>query len=79
MTSFLTASFALIKSAGTCTDLSVSNLSTLPFKLFKPVGSFSNFAISNLSTSDFKLAKSTFLSKFDVPTPVTFSKSAFVA
>ena len=76
---FLTASLALIKSSGTCADLSVSNLSTLPFKLFKSVGSFSNFAISNLSTSDFKLAKSTFLSKFDVPTPVTFSKSAFVA
>ena len=76
---FLTAWLALIKSSGTDTDLSVSNLSTLPFKLFKPVGSFSNFAISNLSTSDFKLAKSTFLAKFDVPTPVTFSKSAFVA
>ena len=76
---FLTAWLALIKSSGTDTDLSVSNLSTLPFKLFKPVGSFSNFAISNLSTSDFKFAKSTFLAKFDVPTPVTFSKSTFVA
>ena len=33
----------------------------------------------DLSTSDFKLAKSGFLAKSDVSTPVALSKSAFVA
>ena len=35
--------------------------------------------MSNLSTSDFKLAKSVFLAKDDVSTPVGFFKSVFVA
>ena len=40
---------------------------------------FFTFAISNLSTSDFKLAKSTFLAKDDVLTPVAVFKFIFVA
>ena len=35
--------------------------------------------MSNLFTSDFKLAKSVFLAKFGVSTPVEFLKSAFTA
>ena len=35
--------------------------------------------MSNLSTSDFKLAKSVFLVKSDLSTPVVFFKSAFDA
>ena len=55
-TSFFTTSLSLLKSTGTGTNLSTSNLSTLLFiKLLKLLGSF-----FNLSTSDFKLAKSTF-------------------
>ena len=56
-----------------------SNLSTLLFKLFQPVGTFSNLSVSSLATSDFKLAVSTFQTKFDVSTPVAFSKSTFAA
>ena len=58
-TSFSRTSF--LRTTGTGTKLSKSNLSTLLFKLFKTVRTFSNLSISNLSTSDFKLAKSTFL------------------
>ena len=39
-TSFFTASLNLIKSTGTGTNLSTSNLSNLLFKLFKPVAIF---------------------------------------
>ena len=60
-TPFFTTSLSLLKSTGTGTHLSTSNLSTLLFKLFKLVGIFFNLSISNLSTLDFKLAKSTFL------------------
>ena len=35
--------------------------------------------MSNLSASDFKVAKSVFLAKSVVSTPVAFFKSAFVA
>ena len=38
-----------------------------------------NLSISNLSRWDFKLAKSAFLAKDDVSTPVVFFKSAFIA
>ena len=83
-TSFLTTAFFttllnLRTSTRTGTNLSTFNLSTLLFKLFKLVRRFSNLSTSNLSTSDFKLAKSIFLAKDDVSTPVVFFKSVFVA
>ena len=59
-TSFFTASLSLLKSTGTGTNLSTSNLSTLFFKLLKLVGTFFNLSISNSSTLDFKLAKYVF-------------------
>ena len=65
-----TAWLTLFKSTGTGTYLSTSNLSILLFKLFKLLGTFPNLSISNLSTSDFNLAKSTFLTNFEVSTPV---------
>ena len=76
--SFFTTSLSLLKTTGTVTNLSTSYLSTLLFKLFKLVGTFFNLSLSNLSTSDFKLAKSTFLEKADVSTPVVFFKSDFI-
>ena len=72
-TSFFIVSLSLLKSTRTGTNLSASNLSTLLFKLLKPLGTF-----LNLFKSDFKLAKSTFLAKNDVSTPVAFFKSGFV-
>ena len=63
--SFFTTSLSLLKSTGTGTNLSKSNLSTLLFKLFKLLGTFLNLSISNLSLLEFKLAKSTFLSNLD--------------
>ena len=77
-TSFFTTSLSLLKSTGTGTNLSTSNLSTLLSKLLKSVEASFNLSISNLSTSDFKLAKSVFLAKGDVSTPVAFFKSAFL-
>ena len=74
-----TTPLSLLKSAGTGTNLSTSNLSTLLFKLLKLLGTFFNLLISNLSTLDFKLAKPTFLAHFDITTPVAFFKSDFVA
>ena len=74
-----TTSLSLLKSRGIGTNLSTSNLSTLLFKLFKLVGAFFNLSISNLSTLDYELAKSLFLAKDDVATPVAFFKSIFVA
>ena len=71
---FLTTSFSLLKLTGIGTNLSTSNLSTLLFKLLKLVGTLFNLSISNLSTSDFKLAKSAFLAKDYVSTPVAFFK-----
>ena len=47
--------------------------------MLKLVDIFFNLSKSNLSTSDLNLAKSTFIANFDVSTPVTFFKSAFVA
>ena len=38
----------------------------------KPLGTFTCLSTSNLSTPDFKQAKSFFLSKSDVATPVSF-------
>ena len=61
-----TTSVRLLKSRGTGTNLSRSNLSTLLFKLFKLVITFFNLSLSSLSTLDFELAKSTFLANFDV-------------
>ena len=69
----------LLKSTGTGTNLSTSNLSTLLFKSLKLVCKFFNLLISYLSTLDFKLARSTFLANFDVSKPAAFFKSAFVA
>ena len=69
----------LLKSTGTGTNLSTSNLSTLLIKLLKLVDKFFNLSISNLSPLDFKLAQSTFSADHDVSTPVAFFKSAFVA
>ena len=43
MTSFSTTSLSLLKSTGTCINLSTSNLSTLLFKLLKLVGTFLKF------------------------------------
>ena len=70
-----TTSLGLLKSAGTGTNLSISNLSTILFKLLKLVRTFFSSSVSSLSTLDFKLTKSTFLAHFDVSTPVAFSKS----
>ena len=69
---FFTTSPSLLKSTGTGTNLSTSNLFTLLFKLLKLVGTFFNLSISNSSTLDFKLAKYVFLAKDDVSTPVAF-------
>ena len=57
----------MLKSTGTGTNLSPSNLSAF-FKLFELVGTFFNWSISNLSTLEFELAKSTFSAKFDIST-----------
>ena len=77
-TSFFTTSYSQLKSIGTGTTLSISNLSTLLFKLFKLGGILFNLSISNLSTLDFKLAKSTFLANGAISTPVGPFKSHFV-
>ena len=47
-TSFFITSFSLLKSTGTGTNLSISNLSTLLFELLKRLGTFFNLSISNL-------------------------------
>ena len=65
-TSFFKTSLNLLKSTGTGSNVSTSNLSTLLFKLLKLVGKFFSLSISNLSTLDFRLAKSTFLAKDNV-------------
>ena len=69
---------SLLESTGTGASLLTSNLSTFFFKLLKLVVTFCNLSISNLYPSDFKLAKSVFLAKSDVSTPVAFFKSAFL-
>ena len=43
--------------------------------MLKLLGTFFNLSISNLSISVFKLAKSVFLAKSDVSTPVAFFRS----
>ena len=83
-TSFITIQFfatsvSLLKSTGTGTHLSTCNLSTSLYELLKLLGIFFNLSMSDLSTSDFKLAKSVFLAKSDISTPVAFLKSFFVA
>ena len=45
---------------------------TTQLTLLKPTGVVSSLPMPNLLISDFKLAKSIFLSKFDVSTPVAF-------
>ena len=72
LTSFFATSLSSLKSTGTGTNSSISNLSTLLFKLLKPLGTFCNLSISNLSPSYFKLYKPAFLAKSDVSTPVAF-------
>ena len=74
-TPFLTTSFLLHRLVYLNQQEQVSiyqHLIYLLFKLFKLVGRFFNFSISDLSTSDFKWAKSGFLAKEDVSTPVAF-------
>ena len=71
-TSFFNTLLSLLKSTGVVSNFPMSNLSALLFKL---LGTFFNLSMSNLSTSDFKLAKSVFLAKSDVSTPVAFFKS----
>ena len=73
--SFVTTLLTFLKSTGTSTNFSTTNLSTLPLKEFKADGSFDN----NLSISDFKSAKLTFFVNFDVSKSVAFLKSTFVA
>ena len=64
---------------GRGSNLSMSNISTLPFQLSKPIGTFSNSSISNLSIFDFKSTKSIFFANFDVLTSAAFFKSDVVA
>ena len=78
MASFSTISISLLKSTGTGTNSSTSNLSTLLSILVKLVARFFNLSISNLSILYYKLTKSNFLAKFDVSKPVSFFKSASV-
>ena len=59
-TSCFTISLSLLKSTGTGTNLSESNLSTLLFKLFRSVGTVFSLSVSYLPTSDFRLPKSVF-------------------
>ena len=59
-TLFFTTSHTVLKSTGTGTNLSTSNLSSLPFKLLKLLDIFFNLSIPNLSTPYFKLVKSLF-------------------
>ena len=67
---YFTTSLSLLKSIGVVSNLTVSNLSTLPL---------SNLSISfNLVASDFKLGKLVFLAKSDISTPVGFLKSDFL-
>ena len=75
MASFSTISISLLKSTGTGTNSSTSNLYTLLSILLKLVGRFSNLLISTLSILHYKLTKSNFLAKFDVSKPVSFFKS----
>ena len=78
MTSFSTISISLLKSTGTGTNSSTSNLSTLLSILLKLVARFFNLSISNLSILYYKLTNSNFLAKFYVSKPVSFFKSASV-
>ena len=68
-TSFSTTSLSLLKSTGTGTNWSTSNLPSLLFKL---VQTFFKLSVSNLSTLDVELAKSTCLRNFDASKPVSF-------
>ena len=73
-TSVFTTSLSLFKSTGAGTNLSTSTLTTSLFHLLKLLGTFFNLSISII----YKLAKSVFLAKSNVSTPVTFFKSVFV-
>ena len=63
---------SLLKSTGTVTNISTSNLSTLLFKLLELAEVFFSLSISNLPTLYLELAKSVFLAKNDVSTPAAF-------
>ena len=78
MGSFSTISISLLKSTGTGTNSSTSNLYTLLSILLKLVGRFSNLSKSTLFILHYKLTKSNFLAKFDVSKPASFFKSASV-
>ena len=67
----------LLKSAGSGTNSSTSNLSALFFKLLKLLATLFGSSISYLSTSDLKLTKSVFLAKFDISIPIAFFKCTF--
>ena len=54
-------------------------LSYTLLSLLKLTGWVFDLSISIFPTYDFQLAKSTFLGKSDVSTPIPFSKSDFVA
>ena len=69
----------LLKSTGTGTNLSISNLSTLFFKLLKLFGKLFHLSISNFSTSAFRLAKFDFNAKLEVSTWEMFLVSVYVA
>ena len=56
-----------------------TSIFTVSLNLLKSARTGTNLSISNLSTSDFKFAKFDFISNLDVPSPVAFFKSAFVA
>ena len=73
-----TTLLSLLKSTGVLSNFPIFNLPTLLSKLPKLFGTFFNLSMSNLSISDFKLAKSVFLTKSDVSTPVAFFKSVFI-
>ena len=65
----------LLTSAGTGTNLSTSNLSTLLFKLLKLVGKNFISSISNLLTLNFELGKSVFSAKDNVSTLDKFNST----
>ena len=78
-TSVFATSLGVLKSIGTGTDLSLSNLCTLLFKLLILLSTLYNLSISNLSKSDLKWAKPVFLAIFNVSAAVAFFKSAFIS
>ena len=82
ISSFFTTSLSLLKSTGTGTNLSTSNLSTLIFKLFKPIGTIGKFLIYQYLIYLQHILNELnqfFLEESDVSTLVAFLKSVFVS